>query len=232
MVTMEIVMQECRDGAARAMCGGGALPGACLAGAVTLLLGGVCLAYAFVVPGLFGPVAAAVVAAERMLCAARSSSPKEAAFWTCIAFGWIAVASCMLHAPLVSVRLLQWLVVLLVVSSAVCRLSTGPVAPEPAPISVWFVVAGVAAELAVLLGVTAAPLAIELVMIGVVTLLQAARAPRDDFVSHAASRLSGSANLSAAIIKLDREITRAGQLRRMRFGPLTSIDVERRQRRW
>jgi hypothetical protein len=209
-------MQERIEVAAGAMCGGGALPGACLAGAVTLLLGGVCLADAFVVPSLFGSVAAAVVVAERMLCAARSSSAKEAAFWTCIAFGWIAVASCMLHAPLVSVRLLQWLVVVLVVSSAVCRLSTRPVAStsEPAPMWIWFVVAGVAAELAVLFGVTVAPLAriaaavaIELMMIGVVTLLQAARAPRDDFVPHAASRSSGTANLSAAMVKLDTGIT-------------------------
>jgi hypothetical protein len=198
------------------MCGSGVLPGACLAGAVTLLLGGVCLADAFVVPGLFGPVAAAVVAADRMLCAARSSSAKEAAFWTCIAFGWIAVALCMLHAPLVSVRLLQWLVVLLVVSSAVCALSTRPVAStsEPAPMWIWFVVAGVVAELAVLFAMTAAPLAriavavaIELMMVGVVTLLQGTRVPRDDLVPHAAPRLGGTANLSAAMVKLDTGVT-------------------------
>ena len=216
MGIMEIVMRKRIDVAARAVSGGGALPGECLAGAVTLLLGGVCLADAFVVPGLFGAIAAAVVVAERMLCAARSSSAKEAAFWTCIAFGWIAVASCMLHAPLVSVRLLQWLVVLLVVSSAVCRLSTRPVAStsEPAPMWIWFVVAGVAAELAVLFGMTAAPLArismavaIELMMIGVVTLLQAVRSPRDDFVPHVASRLGGTADLSAATVKLDTGIT-------------------------
>jgi hypothetical protein len=216
MVIMEIVMQERIDVAARAMCGRGVLPGACLAGAVTLLLGGVCLADAFVVPGLFGPVAAAVVAADRMLCATRSSSAKEAAFWTCIAFGWIAVALCMLHAPLVSVRLLQWLVVLLVVSSAVCTLSTRPVAStsEPAPMWIWFVVAGVVAELAVLFAMTAAPLAriavavaIELMMIGVVTLLQGTRVPRDDLVPHAASRLGGTANLSAAMVKLDTGVT-------------------------
>jgi hypothetical protein len=216
MVIMEIVMQERIDVAARAMCGSGVLPGACLAGAVTLLLGGVCLADAFVVPGLFGPVAAAVVAADRMLCATRSSSVKEAAFWTCIAFGWIAVALCMLHAPLVSVGLLQWLVVLLVVSSAVCRLSTRPVAStsEPAPMWIWFVVAGVVAELAVLFAMTAAPLAriaaavaIELMMIGVVTLLQGTRVPRDDLVPHAASRLGGTANLSAAMVKLDTGVT-------------------------
>jgi hypothetical protein len=108
--------------AARATGSGGGLPGRRLAGAAILLLGGVCLADAFVIPGLFGPVAAAVVVAERLLCAARSSSAKVAAFWACIAFGWFAVASCMLLAPLVSVRL-QWLVVLLVVSSALCRLS-------------------------------------------------------------------------------------------------------------
>jgi hypothetical protein len=210
---MEIAMQERIDVAARAMCGSGVLPGACLAGAVTLLLGGVCLADAFVVPGLFGPVAAAVVAADRMLCATRSSSAKEAAFWTCIAFGWIAVALCMLHAPLVSVRLLQWLIVLLVVSSAVCTLSTRAVASASEPVPMWIrlvVAGGVVAELAVLFAVTAAPLAriaaavaIELMMIGVVTLLEATRAPRDDLAPHAASRLSGTANLSAVMVKLD-----------------------------
>jgi hypothetical protein len=71
---MEAVMREHFDVATRAVCGNGALPRACLAGVVTLLLGGACLAYAFIVPGLFGPVAAAVVAAERLLCAACSST--------------------------------------------------------------------------------------------------------------------------------------------------------------
>lgn len=207
-------MQERIEGGAAAGCGGNGLRGACLVGAVTLLLGGVCLADAFVVPSLFGSVAAAVVVAARVLCAARSASAKEAVFWTCIAFSWIAVASSMLHAPLVGVRLLQWVVVSLVVSSAVWRLSTKPVASssEPAPMWSWFLVAGVVAEIAVLFGLTAPPLAriaatvaIELMMIGVVTLLQAARAPRDDFLPHA--RLSGTANLSAAMVKLDTGIT-------------------------
>ena len=94
-------MREHSDVATRALCGAGAVSGACLAGVVTLLLGGACLAYAFVVPGLFGAVAAAVVAAERLLCAARSSTTKAAVIWTCVAFGWIVVASSTLYAPLV-----------------------------------------------------------------------------------------------------------------------------------
>jgi hypothetical protein len=207
-------MRERFDVATRALCGAGALPGACLAGVVTLLLGGVCWAYAFVVPGLFGPVAAAVVAAERLLCAARSSSTRAAAVWTCVAFGWIAVTACMLHAPLVSVRLLQWLVVLLVVSSAVCRLRTKLVASpsESVPVSIWFVAAGVMAQLATLFGATPAPLArvaaavaIELVLIGVVRLLQAARSRRDspDSVAHTVSPLGATAKLTAGMIKLE-----------------------------
>ena len=207
-------MREHFDVATRALCGAGAIPGACLAGVVTLLLGGACLAYAFVVPGLFGPVAAAVVAAERLLCAARSSSTKAAAVWICVAFGWIVVASCMLHAPLVSVRLLPWLVVLLVVSSAVYRLWTRLAASssEWAPSALWVAAAGVVAQLATLFGATAAPLArvaavvaIELVVIGVVRLLQAGRYRHGahDPVTPTAPRLVAPANLTAGMIELE-----------------------------
>ena len=59
-------MREHVDVATRALCGAGAISGACLAGAVTLLLGGACLAYALVAPGLFGAICAAVVGAERL----------------------------------------------------------------------------------------------------------------------------------------------------------------------
>jgi len=164
---------------------------------------------AFVVPGLFGAVAAAVVAAERLLCAARSSSTRAAALWTCIGFGWIAVASCMLHAPLVSVSVLQWLVVLLVVSSAVCRLWTRLAASgsEWVPAALWVAAAGVVAQLATLVGATAAPLArvaavvaIELVLIGLVRLLQAGGSRHDthDALMRAAPRLGATANLTAS----------------------------------
>src|SRR4030081_95303 len=81
-VIMEAGMREHSDVATRAPCGACAVSGACLAGGVSLLLGGTCLAYAFVVPGLFGAVGAAVVAAERLLCAARSSTTKAAVTWT------------------------------------------------------------------------------------------------------------------------------------------------------
>ena len=149
-------MQDHFDVATRARCGAGAISGACLAGMVTLLLGGACLAYAFVAPGLFGAVAAAVVAAERLLCAARSSTTKAAVTWTGVAFGWIVFASCMLHAPLVSVRLLQWLVVLLVVSSVAGRLWTRLAASslEWAPSGLCVACVGVVAQLATLFGAT------------------------------------------------------------------------------
>jgi len=210
---MEIVMQERLHVAARATGGGRGLLGRCLAGAAMLLLGGVCLADAFVIPGLFGPVAAAVVVAERLLCAARSSSAKVAAFWTCIACGWIAVASCMLLAPLVSGRL-QWLVVLLVVSSALCRLSLRVVASTSERVPMTIVVAAaVVAQLAALFGVTAAPLAriaavvaIELMTIGVARLLRVARSPRDEGVPHPPARFSTTANLTESMIKLDTGI--------------------------
>ena len=116
-------MQELRihheglDGATEAICGPGSVPGACLAGIATLLLGAVCLADAFVAPGLFGPLAAAVIAAERLLCAVRSSSTRVAVAWTGIALCWFAVAACMVHTPLVSPRLLQWLLVSVIASS-------------------------------------------------------------------------------------------------------------------
>lgn len=203
------------DVATRALCGALVLPGACLAGVVTLLLGGVCWANAFIVPGLFGSVAAVVVAAERLLCAARSSSTRAAAVWTGVAFGWIAVAACMLHAPLISARELRWLVALLVVSSFVYRLWTRlkASASEPAPATIWL--AAVVAQLATLFGVTAAPLApvaaavaIELVLIGVVRLLEAG-SHRDAraCVANEASRLGATANLDASMIKLETGIT-------------------------
>ena len=210
-------MREHFDLATRAACGAGAISGACLAGVVTLLLGGACLAYAFVVPGLFGAVAAAVVAAERLLCAARSSTTKAAVAWTCVAFGWIAVASSMLHAPLVSVRLLQWLVVLLIVSSVAGRLWTRPAASslEWAPSGICVACMGVVAQLATLFGATAAPLArvaavvaIELIVIGVVRLLQAGRYRHDagDSVTHAVPRPSATADVTPGTIEPETTI--------------------------
>jgi hypothetical protein len=177
---------------------------------VTLLLGGACLAYAFIVPGLFGPVAAAVVAAERLLCAARSSTIKAASTWICVAFGWIVVASSMLHAPLVSVRLLQWLIVLLVVSSVARRLWTrlAVSGPEWAPSELWVACVGVAAQLATLFGATAAPLArvaavvaIELIVIGVVRLLQAGSYRHGDSVRRAAPRLGATDHMTPGTIE-------------------------------
>jgi hypothetical protein len=211
---LEAVMREHFDVATRAPCGTGAVSGACLAGVVTLLLGGACLAYAFVVPGLFGAVAAAVVAAERLLCAARSSTTKAAVTWTCVAFGWIVFASSMLHAPLVSVRLLQWLVVLLVVASVAGRLWTRVAASslEWAPSGLCVACVGVVAQLATLFGATAAPLArvaavvaIELIVIGVVRLLQAGgyRHEAGDAVAHAVPRPSATANVTPRTIELE-----------------------------
>jgi hypothetical protein len=184
---------------------------------VTLLLGGACLAYAFVVPGLFGAVAAAVVAAERLLCAARSSTTKAAVTWTCVAFGWIVVASSTLHAPLVSVHVLQWLVVLLVVASLAGRLWTRLAASslEWAPSGLWVACVGAVAQVATLLGALAAPLArvaavvsIELIVIGAVRLLQAGRYRHEagESVTHAVPRLSATANATPGTIEFETAI--------------------------
>jgi hypothetical protein len=184
---------------------------------VTLLLGGACLTYAFVVPGLFGAVGAAVVAAERLVCAARSSTTKAAVTWTCVAFGWIVVASSTLHAPLVSMRLLQWLVILLVVSSVAGRVWTRLAASrlEWAPSGLWVASIAAVAQLATLFGATAAPLArvaavvaIELIVIGVVRLLQVGRY-RDEAggsVTHAIPRLSATANVTPGTIEFETAI--------------------------
>jgi hypothetical protein len=184
---------------------------------VTLLLGAACLAYAFIVPGLFGAVAAAVVAAQRLLCAARSSTTKAALSWTCVAFGWIVVASSTLHAPLVSVRLLQWLVVVLVVSSVAGRLWARPAASslEGATSGVWVACVGAVAQMATLFGPTAAPLArvaavvaIELIVIGLVRLLQAGgyRHEAGDSVTHAVPRLSATGDVTRGTIELETAI--------------------------
>ncbi len=209
-------MREHSDVVTRAPCAG-AVSGACLAGVVTLLLGGACLAYAFVVPGLFGAVGAAVVAAERLLCAARSSTTKAAVTWTCVAFGWIVVTSSTLHAPWVSVRLLQWLVVLLVVSSVAGRLWTRLAASslEWAPSGLWVACVGAVAQIATLFGATAAPLArvaavvaIELIVIGVVRLLQVGRYRHEagGSVTPAVPRLSATANVTPGTIELETAI--------------------------
>src|SRR5450759_723452 len=214
---MEAEMREHSDVATRALCGAGAVSGACLAGVVTLLLGGACLVYAFVVPGLFGAICAAVVAAERLLCAAQSSTTKAAVIWTCVAFGWIVVASSTLHAPLVSVSLLQWLVVLLIVSSVAGRLWARLAAPslEWAPSGLWVSCVGSVAQLATLFGATAAPLArvaavvaIELIVIGVVRLLQVGRYRHEagNSVAHAVPRLSATANVAPGTIELETAI--------------------------
>ena len=204
-------MREQFDVATRALFGACAVLGACLAGLVTLVLGGVCLADAFVVPGLFGPVAATVIAAERLLCAARSSSTRASAVWTGIAGGWIAFASSMLHTPLVSAPSLQWMIVLLIGSSTVCRLwARWMVSPsESAPTAIWVVASGVGAQLAMLYGATTAPLsriaaavAIELVLIGILRLLQAERSRRDARVTSGANV---TASLPAGMPKLEPE---------------------------
>ena len=169
-----------------AVCGAGSVPGRCLAGFATLLIGVACLAGASIVAGLFGPVAASVIAAERLLCAARSHSAKAAAGWTGIAFGWVAAASCMVHAPWGGVLPLQWLVVTIVVLSALFRVWTVLAAStSQRSASYSLIAAGVVSQLATLFVGTAAPLsrvaavaAIELVLIGTIRLLQAG-SPRE-----------------------------------------------------
>jgi hypothetical protein len=202
------VMPNRFDHAMRGLCGAGSATGACLAGIVTLILGTVCLADAFVVPGLFGPVAATVIATERFLCAARSSSSRTAIVWTGIAIGWIAVAACMLHTPSLSGSLLQWLVILPIVASAACRAVSMAESP---PAAIWVIAAGIVAQLAMLFGAAAAPLArvaaavaIELVLIGLVRLLQTARLhlAESESMVPPAQRVSTTANLSAAMSEL------------------------------
>ena len=165
--------------AMRRACGAGVAPGACLAAIATLLLGVVCMVDALLVPGLFGPVAAVVVAAERLLCAARSSSRAAALIWSGIAFAWIAVAWAMLHTPMVSGPLLQWLVVAPIAANTACRLGSMP--PSRTAV-VWLIAAGFMAQLAMLFGAGSPPLfrvaavaALELALTGVIGLLQVAR---------------------------------------------------------
>jgi hypothetical protein len=179
-------MHEQVDVVAHTVCGTGSVPGRCLAALATLSIGVACLAGASIVAGLFGPVAAAVIAAERLLCAARSHSAKAATGWTGIAFGWVAAASCMVHAPWAGVLPLQWLVVTIVVLSALFRVRTVVGASALQRSATYsLIAAGVVSQLATLFVGTAGPLsrvaavaAIELVLIGSVRLLEA-RSPRD-----------------------------------------------------
>jgi hypothetical protein len=161
---------------------------ACLAGSLSLLLAGVCFADGMEVPSLFGSVAAAVIACERFLCAARSCPIKGMA-WTAIAFGWIALGVLLLHAPSIKADVLPWLVVLLIASSAACRIVRGSSAQAGVgTCAMWIIAAGVSLQLAMiqsaaLFGVAptmvarvAAVAAIELALIGVLSLFQAGAA--------------------------------------------------------
>jgi hypothetical protein len=205
------------DVAVHALFGACAVPGECLAVAATLLLGAVCLAGAFVVPCLFGPVAAAVIATERLLCAARTSSTNAALVWAGVACGWIAAAAYMLHTPWVSLAWLQWVVVLLIASSAVCRLwaTLEASSSESAPAAIWVIGSGVVVQAVMLFHATSAPfsrvaaaVAIELVLIGVLRLLQAARSRRDahDSARLAAAHASARAAFSAGMSRLQTRI--------------------------
>jgi len=186
----------------------------------TLLLGAVCLADAFVAPGLFGPLAAAVLAAERLLCAMRSSSTRVAVVWTGIAFGWIAVASFLAHTPLVGIHVLQWQLVSIIALSAMGRLWTGLAAPSfesarrsSGSVGVGLVAVVVIAQLATLFGGTSAPLArvaaavaLELVLIGVVRLLEARGPYRGVFASPTGPEFGAPPSLPPGAIKLDTGI--------------------------
>jgi hypothetical protein len=204
--------QERLEGATEAICGPGSVPGACLAGMATLLLGAVCLADAFVAPGLFGPLAAAVIAAERLLCAVRSSSTRTAMAWTGIALCWLALATCMVHTPLISMRLLQWLLVAIIASSTMCRLWTRIAAPSPRSAigSIGLIAVSILAQLAMLFGGTAssfarvaAAAAIELVLIGALRLLEARRLPLDVSAPSTGPDFRAPANLSRRVIEPD-----------------------------
>ena len=94
-------------------------PAGWLVGALTVALGAFGAFAAFAVPLLFGPMAAAVIATERLLRAARTRDGWLIASWLAIALGWIALATSMLHAPLLSyVRLEAGLIVLVLASGA------------------------------------------------------------------------------------------------------------------
>lgn len=154
---------------------------ACISGALTLFLGGVCLADALVAPGLFGPIAAAVVAAERLLCAARSPSPRIAVAWTGIALAWIAVAACTMHTLWMATQTLQMLVALAIAAGALARLWADASTLERRAAATWVIAIGVACQLGILFGTSAAPIvrvaaaaAIELALAGLVRLVDAA----------------------------------------------------------
>jgi hypothetical protein len=209
-------MRERVEVAARRVFDACSVPGKCLVGTLTLLLGAICLAEALVVPSLFGPVAATVIACERLLCAARSSSTRAAAVWTGVAFGWVVVASSMVHSPLVTVSALRWLLVLLIASSTLCRLRVSLTlsASGSAPAGIWLLAAGISIQLATLFGATVAPpsrvaaaAALELVLIGSLSLLRAAnehlaahRVVRSD------PRASARERLVATMIELESKI--------------------------
>jgi hypothetical protein len=156
-------------------------------GALTLVLGVACLTNAFVVPSLFGPVTAAVIACERLLCAARSTSARAGGVWSVVALGWVLVAACMLHAPVVSLASLRWLVVLLIAASALCRLWVHVASPRSVSASagMWLLAIVIPVQLTMLFDGLSAPIsrvaaavAIELALIGVLSPLQAATSGR------------------------------------------------------
>jgi hypothetical protein len=158
------------------------VPGKCLVSVMTVLLGAAFVADAFVVPCLFGGVAAVVIACERVLCATRASSFRAGAAWTVIALGWVALAACMLHTPLMIVGALRWLLVLLIASSALCRLWLSPATAVFQAWEIGLIGVAIVVQLAMLFGSApslsrvAASIGIELALIGTVGLLRAADA--------------------------------------------------------
>jgi hypothetical protein len=107
---------------------------------------------------------------------------------------------------------LQWLLVSIIASSAMCRLWAGTAASSSrsAANSIGLTAVGVFAQLAVLFGGAvpslarvAAAVAIELVLIGVLGLLGARRVRRGVSGSSATAHLHASAKLRARAMELD-----------------------------
>ena len=91
-----------------------------LVGALTVALGAFGAFASFAAPLLFGPMAAAVIATERLLRATRARDAGLIASWLAIALGWIALAACMLHSPLLSYVRLEAGLTMLVLASGAC----------------------------------------------------------------------------------------------------------------
>jgi len=127
-------------------------PASSLVGALTVALGAFGAFAAFAAPPLFGPMAAIVIATERLLRATHARDPTLTASSLALAVGWIALATRLLHAPLLSYAGLEAGLTVLVLGSGGCWVWSRMGEATNRYVDILAMVAGSAVALGILYG--------------------------------------------------------------------------------